>query len=226
MVTLAFNQETCYLTIDWFPSKQIWQHYCHCKTEVQTEYIPIRSILACEEIKIRSRLGTTLSIISISITAGHAGGRGGLRLQYGADPGGEDVQPGVDPRELSGAPVAVAHYPDLGESSLLLDKERPPRVPLATVLAWSGSTECDVVVPEGDQVTLISRLAWRPEREIVVAEWTLEFRDPHKDRKHCDTVEAQKESGWVGSLCYLCHRVTAKGKKYPQSGLWVAWAVS
>ena len=107
----------------------------------------------------RSWLRTALTIIYIYITtgAGRGGGAGGLHVQYGADPGREPVQPGVNPRELCGTAVAVAHNPNLCESSLLLHKERPPGVPLATVLARSAGAQRDVVVAEGDQVTVISQ---------------------------------------------------------------------
>ena len=115
----------------------------------------------------RSRPRTTLTIISVNITtgagrggcgggAGGGGGAGrGLHFQYGAYPGCEGVQPGVDPRDLCSTAVAVAHNPNLSESSLLLHKERPPRVSLATVLARPAGAQRDVVVAEGDQVTVI-----------------------------------------------------------------------
>ena len=106
----------------------------------------------------RSRLGTTPTIIFVYITtAGGVGGVGGGHVQDGADPGCEGVQPSVDPRYLGSTAVAVAHNPNLSESSLLLHKERPTRVSLATVLAGSAGAQRHLVVAEGDQVTLISQ---------------------------------------------------------------------
>ena len=113
----------------------------------------------------RSGLRTALNIIYITTGAGRGGGAGGLHVQYGADPGREPVQPGVDPRELCGTAVAVAHNPNLSKSCRLLHKERPSRVPLATVLAWPASAERHVVVIEGDQVAIISSRG--PGREIL-----------------------------------------------------------
>ena len=100
---------------------------------------------------------TTLSTyITHYITGGAS--RGGVG-QYGADPGSEGVQPGVDPRDLGSAAVAVAHDPNLSESSLLLHKERSARVSLTTVPPRPAGTQRDVLVAEGDQVTVISPLS-------------------------------------------------------------------
>ena len=46
----------------------------------------------------RSRLGTTPTIIFVYITTAGGGGVGGGHVQDGADPGCEGVQPSVDPR--------------------------------------------------------------------------------------------------------------------------------